>query len=62
LDVTTYQALMAGAKGRAVVLPGDLGKSPLVEIQTASQRHFGQLSPDQLEQVKNWIIAGAPEK
>jgi hypothetical protein len=62
LDVTTYQALMTGAKGRAVVLPGDLGKSPLVEIQTASQRHFGQLSPDQLEQVKNWIIAGAPEK
>jgi hypothetical protein len=43
-----------------VIVPGDSANSRLVQVQ--SDRHFKNLSPEELELVKQWIDAGAPEK
>lgn len=62
LDLSTYaSALAGGASGKAIV-PGDPATSLLVQKQTASQAHFGQLDPAELGLVTQWIQAGAPEK
>jgi nitrate/TMAO reductase-like tetraheme cytochrome c subunit len=60
LNVTGYEKLMEGAKSGAVVVPGDPQASLLVQKQSGPQAHFGQLSPQELEQVIQWIEAGAP--
>jgi hypothetical protein len=44
-----------------VILPGDPEASRLVQIQSAEQRHFGQLTPEELDLIIAWIAAGAPE-
>jgi hypothetical protein len=51
---------MAGSSNGPVVVIGDPGHSKLVEVQ--SGEHFGKLSNEELELVKQWIAAGAPEK
>jgi len=51
-----------GGTNGPVILPGDPDNSLLVKIQSGSQPHFGQLSPDELETIIAWILAGAPEK
>jgi len=33
----------------------------LVQVQSGSQAHFGQLTPEELDLVIQWILAGAPE-
>jgi hypothetical protein len=33
-----------------------------VQKQTGEQPHFGQLTPQELELVREWIEAGVPEK
>jgi hypothetical protein len=43
-----------------VILPGDAENSPLVTIQQAGG-HPGQLTPEEIAQVIEWINAGAPE-
>jgi hypothetical protein len=45
-----------------VIIPGDPQNSLLIQKQSGSQPHFGQLSPSDLEMVTQWIEAGAPEK
>jgi hypothetical protein len=45
-----------------VILPGDPEGSLLVQKQQGDQPHFGQLSPEELELVTQWISAGAAEK
>lgn len=61
LDLSSYQsALTTGARGPAVI-PGDPDKSQLVIVQSAGN-HPEQLSPDEIEQLRQWILAGAPEK
>jgi mono/diheme cytochrome c family protein len=60
LDLSTYTgALQGGASGPAIV-PGDPPGSLLVQRQQAGN-HPGQLSPQELERVIAWILAGAPE-
>jgi hypothetical protein len=60
LDVTTYQSLMKGGKDGAVITPNDSANSLLMKIQSA--KHFFNLSTEELELIKQWIDAGAPEK
>ena len=61
LDLTQYGAsLQGGANGPAIV-PGEPDTSPLMLRQLAGG-HPGQLTPDELNLMRQWIDAGAPEK
>ena len=62
LDLTTYQSAIQGSANGPVIVPGDPDQSLLVKKQTDLQPHFGQLTPEQLQLVIDWIKAGAPEK
>ena len=61
-DVTSYQTLLKGGASGPAVVAGDPEGSLLVQKQTAGQPHFGQLNPEELEWVIEWIAAGAPER
>ncbi len=61
LNLSTYANALQGAESGTVIIPGDSANSPLVVIQQAGG-HFGQLSPEELARVVEWINAGAPEK
>jgi mono/diheme cytochrome c family protein len=60
LNVTSYADLMKGGKDGVVIVPNDSVNSLLVKIQ--SEKHFFNLTPEELDLVKQWIDAGAPEK
>ncbi|GAB4480958.1 MAG: hypothetical protein Kow0088_22890 [Anaerolineales bacterium] len=62
LQLTTYQGLMAGGKDGAVINPGDAQNSLLIQKLTAERPHFGQLTPEELQAVIDWINRGAPER
>jgi nitrate/TMAO reductase-like tetraheme cytochrome c subunit/mono/diheme cytochrome c family protein len=62
LNLTTYQTAMKGSVNGPVIIPGDAAGSPLVQKQSGSTPHFGQLSPEELSLVIDWINTGAPEK
>jgi mono/diheme cytochrome c family protein len=62
LDLTTYTAAMQGGANGAVILPGDPENSLLIVKQSGEQPHFGQLNPDELQLVIDWITNNAPEK
>ena len=62
LNLTTYQTAMQGSINGPVIIPGDANGSPLVQKQSGSTPHFGQLTPEELQLVIDWIDAGAPEK
>jgi hypothetical protein len=51
---------MKGSLNGPVIVPGDSAGSKLVQIQSA--KHFANLSVEELELVKQWIDASAPEK
>jgi len=61
LNLTTYADAMKGASDGAVIVPGDAANSKLVQIQQAGG-HPGQLTPEEIAQLVEWIDAGAPEK
>lgn len=61
LSLQTYADAMAGGKDGAVIIPGDSATSPLVLVQEAGG-HAGQLTPEELAAIKEWIDAGASEK
>jgi cytochrome b subunit of formate dehydrogenase len=60
LDLSSYQAAMAGGDSGLAIVPGESHTSLLVSNQ-ASGGHPGQFSPDELEQVVHWIDLGAPD-
>jgi len=62
LDLTTYGGAMKGGQNGAVIIPNDPQGSLLVQKQSGAQPHFGQLNPDELDMVIEWIKNGAPEK
>ena len=62
LNLTTYQSALQGGSNGPVIIPGDAAASPLVQKQSGSLPHFGQLTPEELTLVIDWINAGAPEK
>jgi hypothetical protein len=53
---------MQGSVNGPVIIPGDAAGSPLVQKQSGSTPHFGQLTPEELQLVVDWINAGATEK
>jgi nitrate/TMAO reductase-like tetraheme cytochrome c subunit len=62
LDMTSYAGLMKGGEDGVVIVPGDPQNSLLVKKQSDTQPHFGQLTPEELKLVMDWIQAGAPEQ
>jgi nitrate/TMAO reductase-like tetraheme cytochrome c subunit/mono/diheme cytochrome c family protein len=62
LNVAAYDTLMKGSESGPVIVPNDPQGSLLVQKQSGDQPHFGQLTPDELELVIQWINSGAVEK
>jgi nitrate/TMAO reductase-like tetraheme cytochrome c subunit len=62
LNLTSYAAVLEGGAGGPAIIPGDPDQSLLVQKQSGEQAHFGQLTPQELDLVIQWIDAGAPEK
>jgi mono/diheme cytochrome c family protein len=61
LSFATYdQALEGGENGPAIV-PGDPEAGTLLDAQSTGD-HPGQLTQEELDLVREWIEAGAPEK
>jgi hypothetical protein len=61
LNLLTYDTAMKGGKDGVVIVPGDSANSMLFKIQSAG-KHFANLSSEELDIVKQWIDAGAPQK
>jgi cytochrome b subunit of formate dehydrogenase len=61
LNLTTYADAMKGSTSGPVILPGDAANSLIVKKQQAGG-HPGQLTPEEIAQLIEWINAGAPEK
>lgn len=62
LDMSSYTSLMKGGKSGSIITPGSPDESLIIKKQTAEQPHFNQLSKNELDILKQWIQAGAPEK
>lgn len=62
LDLTTYDAILAGGAGGPSIVPNEPDASLVIQKQTGPQPHFGQFTPEELEAVTGWIAAGAPEE
>ena len=60
LNLLTYAGLMEGGSSGPVIVPGDSANSLLYQIQSAGG-HFANLTDEELEMIKQWIDAGAPE-
>lgn len=61
LSLASYAQALKGGKSGPAIVPGDPQSSILVEVQSAGG-HPGQLNEEELEQVIEWIEAGAPER
>jgi formate dehydrogenase gamma subunit len=61
LNLSTYEDAMRGGASGPVIVPGDGANSLLVTKQQAGG-HPGQLTPEEIAQVIEWIDAGALEK
>jgi cytochrome b subunit of formate dehydrogenase len=61
LNMATYADALKGGKSGPGIVPGNPDASSIVQIQSAGG-HPGQLSIDELEQLIEWILAGAPER
>lgn len=61
LSLSTYQDALQGGDLGPAIIPGDPDNSILVQKQSLGD-HPGQLTIDELNQVIDWIKAGAPEK
>ncbi|MBN2385843.1 MAG: NapC/NirT family cytochrome c [Anaerolineales bacterium] len=60
LDLSTHSGAVAGGDDGPVILAGNPDASLLVQVQRGS--HFVNLSPEELDIVIQWILAGAPEQ
>ena len=61
LNLSTYADALKGGKSGPGIVPGNPDASAIVQMQSTGG-HPGQLSIDELEQLINWILAGAPER
>lgn len=61
ISYATYESALRGGMNGPIILPGNPAQSKLV-IKQSQGDHLGQLSPEQLARVKEWIRWGAPEK
>jgi len=60
LNLATYQDALKGGQNGAVIAAGDPQTSRLIQLQLAGG-HPGQLTPDEIAKVSDWIKAGALE-
>jgi nitrate/TMAO reductase-like tetraheme cytochrome c subunit/mono/diheme cytochrome c family protein len=60
LNLTNYDDALRGGINGPVIIPGDSENSLLVQKQSGDLPHFGQLTPEELDLVIQWIQAGAP--
>jgi formate dehydrogenase gamma subunit len=60
LNLSTYEDAMRGGASGPAIIPGEAANSLLVTKQQAGG-HPGQLTPEEIAQVMEWINAGAPE-
>jgi formate dehydrogenase gamma subunit len=61
LDLSSYAAVLASGPSGAGIVPGDPDASQVIVVQAAGG-HPGQFSPEELEQIRAWVEAGAPEQ
>jgi cytochrome b subunit of formate dehydrogenase len=61
LTLATYQDTLRGGNSGAAVVPGDPDASLLVQVQSIGN-HPGQLTIEELNDVIEWIMAGAIEE
>ena len=61
LNVTSYTTLMQGGQSGAVIEPGDAEASLIVQKISGETPHFAQLSAEELDFLRQWVEAGAPE-
>ena len=61
LTLSTYADTMAGGRDGPVIIPGDPDNS-LIMIKIDKNLHPGQLTEFELEVLRAWIAAGAPER
>lgn len=61
LNLTSYADAIKGSTNGPVINPGDAANSLIVKKQQAGN-HPGQLTPEEIAQLIEWINAGAPEK
>ena len=61
LNLTTYTTTMTGGLNGAIILTGAPNDSLLIQKQSGDQPHFGQLTPEELKLITEWIADGAPE-
>jgi cytochrome b subunit of formate dehydrogenase len=61
LNLSTYADALKGGNNGPVIAPKASADSKLIQIQSAGG-HPGQLTPEELAKVKEWIDAGALEK
>ncbi|MCP4138829.1 MAG: hypothetical protein GY755_00805 [Chloroflexi bacterium] len=60
LSLASYEDTMAGGQSGEIVSAGDSANSLLITIQLPGD-HLGQLSEEELNFVKEWVDAGAPQ-
>ena len=61
LSLAAYEDALKGGNSGPAIVPGNPDASVLVQVQSAGG-HPGQLTLEEIEQVIDWILAGAPEK
>jgi mono/diheme cytochrome c family protein len=61
LTLAEYASALKGGNSGAGIVPSDPDASMLVQIQQAGG-HPGQLTPDEINRMIEWIANGAPEK
>jgi len=61
LSLMSYESIMAGSTGGAVIIPGDANGSLLVQLVSGGQmpKQGPKLTPEQIQIIIDWIIAGA---
>ncbi len=61
LTLTTFESTLHGGASGPAITPNDPDKSLIIKKQVAGG-HPGQLTPEEIELVRKWIAAGAPEQ
>ncbi len=61
LDLSSYESILAGSPDGPVLIPGDPEASLIIQRQSQSDPHFGQVLADELDALRSWITDGAPE-
>jgi cytochrome b subunit of formate dehydrogenase len=61
LNLASYASTLVGGDDGPGIVPGNPDESQVIIVQEPGD-HQGQFSPEQLEQVREWIEAGAPER